>query len=70
MVYFQTKNPNMGKFWSVLQWKMCVYFMDILSILRQYMLLPFGVFCGNLVCFPRFGPLYQEKSGNPGPGLN
>jgi hypothetical protein len=22
MVYFQTKNPNLGKFWRVLQWKM------------------------------------------------
>jgi hypothetical protein len=27
---------------------------------------PFGVFCGNLVYFPRFGILVQEKSGNPG----
>jgi hypothetical protein len=23
MVYFQTKNPNLGKFWSVFQWKIC-----------------------------------------------
>jgi hypothetical protein len=22
MVYLQTKNPNFGEFWSVLQWKM------------------------------------------------
>jgi hypothetical protein len=22
MEYFQTKNPNLGKFWRVLQWKM------------------------------------------------
>jgi hypothetical protein len=25
MVYFQTKNPNFGKFWRVLQCKMMVY---------------------------------------------
>jgi hypothetical protein len=25
-----------------------------------------GIFCGNLVYFPRFGMLYQENSGNPG----
>jgi hypothetical protein len=24
MVCFQTKNPNLGKFWRVLQWKMFV----------------------------------------------
>jgi hypothetical protein len=41
--------------------------MVIWSILR-----PFGIFCGHLVyfiviwyIFPRFGMLYQEKSGNP-----
>jgi hypothetical protein len=46
VVYFQTKNPNLGKFWSVLQCKMLVYFMAIWSSLR-----PFGRFCVNLVCF-------------------
>jgi hypothetical protein len=25
MVYFQTKNPNLGKFWRALEWKMLVY---------------------------------------------
>jgi hypothetical protein len=65
MAYFQTKNPDLGKFWRVLQWKM----------------LPFGLFYGYLVyfvaiwymhfmaiwcIFPRFGMLYQEKSDNPG----
>jgi hypothetical protein len=29
MEYFQTKNRNLGKFCSVLQWKMLVYFMTI-----------------------------------------
>jgi hypothetical protein len=45
---------------------MLVYFMAIWSILRS-----FGLFCGHLVyveviwyIFPRFGMLYQEKSGH------
>jgi hypothetical protein len=29
---------------------------------------PFGIFCGNLVYFPRLGILDQEKSGNPAAG--
>jgi hypothetical protein len=31
MVRFHTKNPNLGKFWSVLLWKILVYFMTIWS---------------------------------------
>jgi uncharacterized Tic20 family protein len=47
MAYFQTKNPKLGKFWRVLQWKMLAYFMAIWSIL-----LPFGTcICGHLVNF-------------------
>jgi hypothetical protein len=34
MVCFKTKNPNLGKFWKVLQWKILVYFTTIWSILR------------------------------------
>jgi hypothetical protein len=67
MVCFQTKNTYLGKFWRVLQWKMMVYFMDTRSILRSFV-----IFYGHLVKFvviryisPRFGILYQEKSGNP-----
>jgi hypothetical protein len=29
MVYFQTKNPNLGKFWSALDWKVLIYLMAI-----------------------------------------
>jgi hypothetical protein len=29
MVYFQTKNPNFGKFWSFLNWKMLIYFFNL-----------------------------------------
>jgi hypothetical protein len=32
MVYFQTKNPNLGKFWRALEWKLLVYFMVIWNI--------------------------------------
>jgi hypothetical protein len=46
---------NLGTFYDHL-----VYFTAVGNILW-----PFGVFCGHLVCFPRSGILYQEKSGNP-----
>jgi hypothetical protein len=44
MVYFQTKSPNLGKFWRALEWKMLVYFIPICNISR-----PFGIFNGALV---------------------
>jgi hypothetical protein len=46
MVFFQTKNHNLDKFWMVLQWKLSVYFMNSWSILR-----PFYIFRSYLVCF-------------------
>jgi hypothetical protein len=68
MVCFQTNNPNLGKFWRVLQWKMMVYFIEHLVhfMVFCYILDTFGIVRGNLVYFSRFGTLYQEKSGNPG----
>jgi hypothetical protein len=48
IVYFQTKNPNLGTFWSVLQWKILVNFMAILFTAISYILRPFGTFCGHL----------------------
>jgi hypothetical protein len=68
MVCFQTKNPNLGKFWRVLQWKMLVY-----------ILCPFGLFYSHwkyfyshLVyfvviwyIFPRFGVLYTLEIWQP-----
>jgi hypothetical protein len=47
MVCFQTKNPNLGKFWRILECKMLVYFVSIWSILR-----PWEIFYGRLVYFP------------------
>jgi hypothetical protein len=38
MVCFQTKNPNFGKIWRALEWKLLLYFMTIWNILR-----PFGI---------------------------
>jgi hypothetical protein len=51
MAYFQTKNPDLGKFWRVLQWKMLVYYTAIWFILRLHV---FGIFYGYLVYFFSF----------------
>jgi hypothetical protein len=32
MVYFQTKNPNLGKFWRAIELKMLVHLMVIWNI--------------------------------------
>jgi hypothetical protein len=44
MVYFDTKNPNVGTFWRVLEYKIFVYVMKIWYILRL-----FGIFYWYLV---------------------
>jgi hypothetical protein len=44
MVYFQTKNPNLGKCLGALDWTMLIYFMANWNILRT-----FGKFCDDLV---------------------
>jgi hypothetical protein len=46
MVYFQTKNPNSGKFWGALDCKLLIYCMAIWNILRT-----FGIFYDHLVQF-------------------
>jgi hypothetical protein len=51
MVCFQTKNPNLSKFWRVKHWGMLVYFTDTWSILRSLViciLWTFGIVCGKL----------------------
>jgi hypothetical protein len=60
MVYFQTKNPNLGKFWRTLKRKMLVYFMTI-----WYNLWPFGLVCGHLVYFSHFGTFGARKIWQP-----
>jgi hypothetical protein len=52
MAYFQTENPNLGKFWRVLRWKAVVYFTTIWKILWPFGIhnsWPFGIVCGHLV---------------------
>jgi hypothetical protein len=46
MVCFQTQNPNFGKFWRALDWKMFLYFVAIWNILCR-----FGIFYEHLVRF-------------------
>jgi hypothetical protein len=67
MVYFQTKNPNLGTFWRAPDWKMLMYLMAIWNILQT-----FGIFYDYLVhfvfiwyIFSGFGIMYRVKSGNP-----
>jgi hypothetical protein len=57
MVWFQTKNPNFGKIWRVLEWKMLLYFMTIWNILR-----PFGIIYGLLVQFVVIWYVWTEKN--------
>jgi hypothetical protein len=68
MVCFQTKNPNFGHIWRVLEWKMLLYFYDHLEYFTAtwYNVWSFGVVCGHLVYSYVLVCLDQEKSGNPG----
>jgi hypothetical protein len=45
MVSFQTKNPNLGKFWRALEWKRLVFFME------NWIFWPFYHFNGHSVMF-------------------
>jgi hypothetical protein len=67
MVSFQTKNPNLGKYWRALDGKMMVYLMAIWNILRT-----FEVCYDHLVhivfswyIFSGFGIMYQRKIWQP-----
>jgi hypothetical protein len=55
--YLIFKNPNLGKIWRALEWKMLVYFKTIWKIFNAiwYNILPFGIVCGHLVYFSHFG---------------
>jgi hypothetical protein len=73
MVCFQTKNPNLGKFWRVLQHKIlvCTFYGHFVHF-TDFCYIIYIIICTymyNLVSFSRFGILYQEKSGNPGAHL-
>jgi hypothetical protein len=64
MVCFQTKNPNLGKFWRVLQWKMLVYFMDPFTVFC-YILWTFGTVRGNLAYIFPFWYFVPRKIWQP-----
>jgi hypothetical protein len=68
MVCFQTKNPNLGKFVMVLDWKMFIYFMTIWNIdmIRNIGMtfgyfISLGTFCVHLVHFSGFGIMYVPR---------
>jgi hypothetical protein len=61
LVCFQTKPPVLVHFGSSLNGKISIYFMTVCFISWQ-----FGICFGNLLKYPHFGILCQEKSGNPG----
>jgi hypothetical protein len=67
MVCFQTKNPNLGKFFRALDWKMLIYFIAIWNILWRFGIIYdlFVHFVSILYIFSRVGIMFQEKSGNP-----
>jgi hypothetical protein len=60
---FKPKIPILGKFWRVLQWKTLVYtyFCNLVYVFYGH----FVYFMVTWYIFPRFGMLYDEKSGNP-----
>jgi hypothetical protein len=68
MVCFQTQNPNFGYILVGLAMEYLGTFYDHLVYFTAFgnILWSFDILCGHLVYFPRFGILYQEKSGNPG----
>jgi hypothetical protein len=64
VVYFQTKNPYLGKFWRALYLKMLIHFIALWNISRTFGIFYYRVFIWNI--FSSLGLMYQDKSGNPG----
>jgi hypothetical protein len=60
MVYFQTKNPNLDKFWSVLQGNVLANFMVI-----WYISMSFGIIFGHLVYFVAIWYVVPRKIWQP-----
>jgi hypothetical protein len=68
MVYFQTKNPELGKLWrTLLGTETVVIFYDPLEYFTAiwYNLWPFGIVCGHLVYFSLFGMFGPRKIWQP-----
>jgi hypothetical protein len=62
MLYFQTKNPDLGNFWMVLQWNILEYYMFGLFFRL------FDIICDHLVYFMAiwyiFSPLWYVVPRN------
>jgi hypothetical protein len=68
MVYFQTKNPNLGKFWRGLEWKMLAYTISILNICIRaiwYILWPLGNLVAIWYISPPFWYIVSRKIWQP-----
>jgi hypothetical protein len=69
MVSFQTKNLNLGIFWTTLECKM--WFIPLYSGHLEYFttiwynLWPFGIACGHLLYFTQFGMFKPRKIWQP-----
>jgi hypothetical protein len=59
MVYFQNKNPNLGKFWKVSQLKMLVFLWSF--CLFCYIMVILRPFCRHLVYFFPFWYVVPRK---------
>jgi hypothetical protein len=68
---FSNKNPRLGKFWRVLEWKMLVFY-DYLEYFTSiwYYLWPFGMIFGHLVLFSQIGMFGPRKIWQPWRGLH
>jgi hypothetical protein len=65
MVYIQNKNPNLDKFWRVLQLKMLVFFGNLVYFTAVWYF--YGIFRGNLVCFSPSWCFVSRKIWQPCP---
>jgi hypothetical protein len=68
MVYFKTKNPNLGNFGRVLQWKMLVYVFYghvVYFTAIWYILWTFGIICGKFGIFFPFWYVVPGKIWQP-----
>jgi hypothetical protein len=65
MVYFQTKNTNLVKFWRMgkcwyILWSFRIFYRHL-----GYLMTIWYILCSFGTVFSGFGIMYQEKSGNP-----
>jgi hypothetical protein len=63
MVYFQTKNPNLGKFGKILQWKFLVFLWLLFYLTAKWYIL--WSFCSHLIYFSPFWYAVPRKIWQP-----